>query len=146
MPSVASMHLYVTTHIGSFLPDLFATSWSPSHTGLCQIKITLKQETDHVTGQLHSSHWLPVTYNMKFKDKIRILQDEIPSPASSAVCLQSQFPPPLHFSPCPPCSLCCKHGRPLARKDRPNFKTAFANYIKIVPESLTVSDPHLLPQ
>jgi hypothetical protein len=36
IPSLASIHLCVATHIGSFLPDLFTTSWSPSHSGLCQ--------------------------------------------------------------------------------------------------------------
>jgi hypothetical protein len=35
------MHLCIATHIGSSLPDLFTTFWSPSHSGLCQLKITL---------------------------------------------------------------------------------------------------------
>jgi hypothetical protein len=35
------MHLCIATHIGSSLPDLFVISWSPSHSGLCQFKITL---------------------------------------------------------------------------------------------------------
>jgi hypothetical protein len=33
--------LCIATHIGSFLPQLVTTSWSPSHSGLCQFKITL---------------------------------------------------------------------------------------------------------
>jgi hypothetical protein len=41
IPSVVSMHLCVATHTGSSLPDLFTTSWSPSHSGLCQVKITI---------------------------------------------------------------------------------------------------------
>jgi hypothetical protein len=32
---IASMHLCIATHIGSSLPDLFTTSGSPSHSGLC---------------------------------------------------------------------------------------------------------------
>jgi hypothetical protein len=35
------MHMCIATHIGSFLPDLFTTSQSPSHSGLCQFKITI---------------------------------------------------------------------------------------------------------
>jgi hypothetical protein len=31
----------IATHIGSFLPDVFTTSWSPSHSGLCQFKVTI---------------------------------------------------------------------------------------------------------
>jgi hypothetical protein len=41
IPSVASIHMCIITHIGSSLPDLFTTSWSPSHSGLCQFKITV---------------------------------------------------------------------------------------------------------
>jgi hypothetical protein len=41
IPSIASMHMCITTWIGSSLPDLFTTSQSPSHSGLCQFKITL---------------------------------------------------------------------------------------------------------
>jgi hypothetical protein len=41
IPSIASMHMCITTHIGSSLPDLFTTSWSPSRSGLCQFKITI---------------------------------------------------------------------------------------------------------
>jgi hypothetical protein len=33
------MHMCIATHTGSSLPDLFTTSWSPSHSGLCQFKI-----------------------------------------------------------------------------------------------------------
>jgi hypothetical protein len=35
------MHMCITIQIGSSLPDLFTTSQSPSHSGLCQFKITL---------------------------------------------------------------------------------------------------------
>jgi hypothetical protein len=31
----------IITHIGSFLPDLLTTSYSPSHSGLCQFKTTI---------------------------------------------------------------------------------------------------------
>jgi hypothetical protein len=40
IPSVASMHMCIST-IGSSLPDLFTTCWSPSHSGLSQFKITI---------------------------------------------------------------------------------------------------------
>jgi hypothetical protein len=35
------MHMCIATQIGSSLPDLFTTSWSPSHSGLCHFNITL---------------------------------------------------------------------------------------------------------
>jgi hypothetical protein len=35
------MHMCITTRIGSSLPDLFTTSWSPYHSDLCQFKITM---------------------------------------------------------------------------------------------------------
>jgi hypothetical protein len=35
------LHMCITTHIGSSLPDLFTTFWSPSHSGLCQFKSTI---------------------------------------------------------------------------------------------------------
>jgi hypothetical protein len=38
--SIASMHMCITTQICSSLPD-FTTFWSPSYSGLCQLKITL---------------------------------------------------------------------------------------------------------
>jgi hypothetical protein len=41
IPSIASMYLYIAIHIGSSLTDLFTASWSPSHSGLCQFKITM---------------------------------------------------------------------------------------------------------
>jgi hypothetical protein len=41
IPSIASMHRCITTRIGSSLPDLFTTSLSFSHSGLCQFKITI---------------------------------------------------------------------------------------------------------
>jgi hypothetical protein len=33
IPYVVSMYMCITTQIGSSLPDLFTTSWSPSHSG-----------------------------------------------------------------------------------------------------------------
>jgi hypothetical protein len=39
--SFTSMHMSVTIPIGSSLPDLFTTSSPPSHSGLCQFKITI---------------------------------------------------------------------------------------------------------
>jgi hypothetical protein len=41
IPSIDSMHKCITTQIDSSLPDLFATSWSPSHTDLCDFKVTV---------------------------------------------------------------------------------------------------------
>jgi hypothetical protein len=41
IPSIAAMHMCITTRIDSSLPDLFTTSWSPSQSGLCQFKITI---------------------------------------------------------------------------------------------------------
>jgi hypothetical protein len=41
IPNIASMHMCITICIGSSLPDLFTISQSPSHSGLCQFKITL---------------------------------------------------------------------------------------------------------
>jgi hypothetical protein len=41
IPSIASMHKYITTWIGSSLPDLFITSQSPSHSDLCHFKVTI---------------------------------------------------------------------------------------------------------
>jgi hypothetical protein len=41
IPSIASMHKCITTRIDSFLLDLFTTIRSPSHSGLCQFKITV---------------------------------------------------------------------------------------------------------
>jgi hypothetical protein len=35
------MYLCIATHIVSSLPDLFTTSWFPSHCGLCLFEITL---------------------------------------------------------------------------------------------------------
>jgi hypothetical protein len=35
----------ITTHISSSLPDLFATSWSLSHSDLCQFKMSLLYTT-----------------------------------------------------------------------------------------------------
>jgi hypothetical protein len=57
-PSVASMHMYITTHIDSSLPDLFTASWSPSHNGLCQFKITLFAPLQWA-HQPHSSFGFP---------------------------------------------------------------------------------------
>jgi hypothetical protein len=39
--NIASMHLYITTRIGSSLPDLFTTSWSPSQSDLCHFKVSI---------------------------------------------------------------------------------------------------------
>jgi hypothetical protein len=39
--SIASMHKYNTTQIDSSLPDLFTTSWTPSHIDLCHFKFTV---------------------------------------------------------------------------------------------------------
>jgi hypothetical protein len=54
IPSFVTMHLCIETNIDSSLPDLLITSWSPSHSGLCQFKITLfiPQQRAH---QPHSS-------------------------------------------------------------------------------------------
>jgi hypothetical protein len=41
IPSIASMHLCITTRIESSLPDLYTTSQSPSHSDLCQFKFTV---------------------------------------------------------------------------------------------------------
>jgi hypothetical protein len=35
------MYMCITIHIGSSLSDLFATSWSPSHSGFSQFTITV---------------------------------------------------------------------------------------------------------
>jgi hypothetical protein len=48
IPSFASMHMYVTIHIHSSLPDLFTTSWSPFHSGLCQFNTTLLLYSKHI--------------------------------------------------------------------------------------------------
>jgi hypothetical protein len=48
------VHLCIATYIGSSLPDLFLISWSPSHSGLCQLKITLFAPLQW-THQPHSS-------------------------------------------------------------------------------------------
>jgi hypothetical protein len=52
--SVASMHMYVTTWIGSSLPDLFTISQLPSHSGLCQFKSAVFVSIQW-THQPHSS-------------------------------------------------------------------------------------------
>jgi hypothetical protein len=58
IPSIASMHMCITTQIGSSLPDLFTASWSPFHSGLCHFKIT-----EFVTvHQPHSSVRFPSPY------------------------------------------------------------------------------------
>jgi hypothetical protein len=41
IPNIGSMHICITTQIGSSVPDLFTTSRSPSQSDLCQFKITL---------------------------------------------------------------------------------------------------------
>jgi hypothetical protein len=41
IPSIVSMHRCVTTQIDSSLPDLFTSSWSPSHTDLCRFKVSV---------------------------------------------------------------------------------------------------------
>jgi hypothetical protein len=45
-------HLWIATHIGSFLQDLFPPSWSPSHSGLCQFKLLYsllnKEHINHI--------------------------------------------------------------------------------------------------
>jgi hypothetical protein len=38
---LASINLCIETHIGSSLLDFFTTSWSLSHSGLCQFKISV---------------------------------------------------------------------------------------------------------
>jgi hypothetical protein len=58
IPSVASMHMCITTHINSFLPDLFTSSWSPWHNGLCQFKIIILAPLQWA-HQPHSSFRLP---------------------------------------------------------------------------------------
>jgi hypothetical protein len=40
-PNIASMHMCITTWIGSCIPQLFITSRSPSHSGFCQFKIAI---------------------------------------------------------------------------------------------------------
>jgi hypothetical protein len=56
--SVASMHVCIATHIDSFLPDVFTTSWSPSHSGLCQFKISIFSPLQWA-HQPHSSFRFP---------------------------------------------------------------------------------------
>jgi hypothetical protein len=41
IPCIASMHMYITTHIASSVPDLFITSYSASHRALCLFKMTI---------------------------------------------------------------------------------------------------------
>jgi hypothetical protein len=45
------MHMFIATHIGSSLPDLFATSWSPSHSGLCYFLNSLLIEKEKSKGK-----------------------------------------------------------------------------------------------
>jgi hypothetical protein len=58
IPSIASMHMCIITHIGSSQPDLFTTSWSPSHSGLCQFKTAIFSPLQWV-HQVHSSSRFP---------------------------------------------------------------------------------------
>jgi hypothetical protein len=58
IPSIASMHMCITTWIGSSLPDLFTTSRSPSHSGLFQFKVTLLAPLQWA-HQPHSSFRFP---------------------------------------------------------------------------------------
>lgn len=54
---------------------------------------------------------------------------------SQLLSFQSQFPSLVLFiSLSPPCTLCCKHYRILAGKDRVNFKTLFASPVKMALE------------
>jgi hypothetical protein len=68
IPSIASMHMCITIRIGSSPPDLFTTSLSPSHSGLCQFKITLFPLL--LSGHIKHFHVL----------------DFLPFPSSSCAC------------------------------------------------------------
>jgi hypothetical protein len=58
------MHVYITTHIGSSLPDLFTTSWSPSHSDLSQFKILLFFYSEHI-NYIQVLGFLPFPYSSR---------------------------------------------------------------------------------
>jgi hypothetical protein len=78
IPSIASMHMCIITWIDSSLPELFTTSWSPSHIDLCHFKVTvlallqwahqiyIRQRTDN-----HNIQGLEKLNSPKFNEPIK---------------------------------------------------------------------------